>query len=71
MKAHGHSKKILVSQDAFTKAHKAKNGGWGMTYVHTALLPYLRKNGVNEMAIRNILEKNPQRVLTFAKPHAI
>jgi len=67
----GHSKKILVSQDAFTKAHKAKNGGWGMTFVHTALLPYLRDKGVTGTDIKNILESNPRRILTFLEPRII
>lgn len=64
----GHSKRILVSHDSFTRAHKAKYGGWGMTFVHTALLPYLRSKNIQERSINDILEQNPRRVLTFVKP---
>ncbi len=65
---YGYEKQILVSHDSFTKGHKAKYGGWGMTFVHTALLTYLRSKGVQERSIKNILENNPKRVLTFVKP---
>ena len=69
--ANGHSRRIVVSQDSFTKAHQAKYGGWGLTFIHTALIPYLRSKNVSDRAIRHIVEENPRRILTFVQPQKL
>ncbi len=64
----GYSKQLLVSHDVCNKAQQKEYGGYGFTFVHSVLLPYLRAEGVSESAIDNILKQNPRRVLTFVKP---
>jgi phosphotriesterase-related protein len=64
----GHSERVLVSQDVCTKMQLVRNGGYGFTFVHTALVPWLRRRGVMPGAIDNLLVNNPRRVLTFAAP---
>ena len=64
----GYSKQILVSHDMYTKFHLTKFGGNGLTFVHSTFITYLREKGIKESDIRNILEKNPMKVLTFVKP---
>ncbi len=64
----GYSKQLLVSQDVCTKAQLKENGGFGFTFVHSVLLPYLRQQDVSGAAITDLLQNNPKRVLTFVKP---
>ena len=65
---YGYSNRIMVSHDVYIKPHLKKFGGYGFTFIHTRLLPYLRSKGASERAIKNIMEENPKRVLTLAKP---
>lgn len=69
--AYGHADRILVSHDVYTKPHLAKHGGFGFTFVHNSLVPYLRDKGVDERDIDTILERNPRRVLTLGKPQQL
>jgi len=64
----GHSERVLVSQDVCTKMQLLQNGGYGFTFVHSVLVPWLRQRGVTTRAIDNLLVHNPRRVLTFVKP---
>lgn len=67
----GYSRQILVSHDFFSKYQQTKYGGYGLTFVHSILIPYLRQKGISEIAIKNIIEENPKRVLTFSAPHQL
>lgn len=67
----GYSKQLLVSHDCCNKLQMTKFGGYGLTFVHTVLLPHLRSKGVGEKSIQNIIENNPRRVLTFVAPKGI
>lgn len=64
----GYSKQILVSHDVCSKVQLTKYGGYGFTFVHSMLIPHLRSRGVSEVAIKNIMENNPKRILTFVAP---
>lgn len=64
----GHAERILVSQDVCTKMQLLRNGGYGFTFVHTILVPWLRRQGVTARAIDDLLVNNPRRVLTFVAP---
>ncbi len=68
---HGYSTQLLVSHDIFSKLHLTKFGGNGLTYVHSVFIPYLKSKGVDETDIRNIIEVNPRRLLTFVRPKVI
>lgn len=67
----GYAHRILVSQDVCAKAFLIKYGGWGFTFVHKVLLPYLRDQGVNEKDLNTLLKDNPRRLLTFVKPRSL
>ncbi|MDP5070547.1 MAG: hypothetical protein NWQ45_06570 [Congregibacter sp.] len=67
----GHSARITVSQDIYSKFHLRKFGGEGLSYVHETLLPELRARGVSEVDIRNIIELNPRKLLTFESPQPL
>ena len=67
----GYSKQILVSQDIASKPQLTKYGGYGLTFVDTVLIPHLRSKGVSDEAIKTIIESNPKRLLTFAKPQRL
>lgn len=67
----GYSKQILVSQDVCTKFQLTKYGGHGLTFIHSKLIPYLQRKGISAQDIKNIIEENPKRVLTFAKPKSV
>ena len=56
---YGYSNRIMVSHDVYIKPHLKKFGGYGFTFIHTRLLPYLRSKGASERAIKNIMEENP------------
>jgi phosphotriesterase-related protein len=64
----GYSRQVLVSHDVCTKLQRVTSGGHGLTYVHNVVIPELRKRGVTDRAIHDILVDNPRRVLTFVAP---
>ena len=67
----GYSTQLLVSQDIFTKFHLRRFDGHGLSYIHSVVIPSLREKGVNEIAIRELIENNPRRVLTFVEPQPL
>jgi len=66
----GYEKQLLFSQDIFLKSHLTKFGGKGLTYIHKYFVPDLLSRGVSKVSIRQILQGNPQRLLTFDAPKA-
>ncbi|QCR32110.1 phosphotriesterase [Lysinibacillus sp. SGAir0095] len=62
--ASGHGERVLISSShvGVAKGHEAKNIGFD--YMFTTFVPMLRKAGVTEEQIRQLLELNPQKVLT-------
>ncbi len=68
---HGYSRQVLVSHNYFSKHHQVKYGGFGLTYVHSVLLPYLKEQGVSEKAIQDIMENNAQKLLAFVAPRPL
>ena len=67
----GFASQLLVSHDFGTKLQMSKFGGYGLTFVHSMLFPYLRNNGVSERVINEIIVNNPRRVLTFVEPRSL
>jgi len=64
----GYSKQILVSHDMCTKFQLTRFGGFGLKYVHRALLPYFRDGGMTDSQINDIMTANPARVLPLSTP---
>ena len=62
--AAGHGDCLLISSNhvGVAKGHESKNIGFD--YLFTTFVPMLRKAGVTDKQIRQLLEENPQRVLT-------
>lgn len=61
----GHASKILLSSDFAQESALKKNGGPGLAQTVTVFGARLRKAGVPEPTLREILEDNPRRFLAF------
>jgi phosphotriesterase-related protein len=59
---HGHSDRLVLSQDVFLKMMLTRHGGFGYAYLLRHFVPRLRRHGVSEEAIRTMLVDNPRRV---------
>jgi len=64
----GYVDRILLSQDVCMKIHLKYYGGTGYSFVQEKFLPELKRQGVTQDQINNIMVDNPKRVLTFSKP---
>ena len=64
----GYVDRILLSQDVCMKIHLKPYGGTGYSFILDKFLPQLRRQGVAQDQINNIMLENPKRVLTFSKP---
>lgn len=60
----GFSAQILLSQDACTKLNLRRYGGKGIAHLLTTIVPELRRRGVPEPAVQQLLVDNPRRYLT-------
>ncbi|WP_017471522.1 phosphotriesterase family protein [Amphibacillus jilinensis] len=60
----GLGKQLLLSQDIFLKMFLKKYGGYGYSHIIENFVPRLRKKGVSESEIQQLLVKNPQTALT-------
>ncbi len=67
----GYASQMLVSQDVCTKFQLLEFGGYGFTFFHAELIPYLKMMGVGNQDIEQILVHNPKRILTFVAPQAL
>ncbi|MBN1382328.1 MAG: aryldialkylphosphatase [Deltaproteobacteria bacterium] len=66
MKA-GYADRILISQDICTKHRLTKFGGEGYSHILQNVLPMMRRKGMNEDDIQNIVVKNPAGILSFVR----
>jgi len=64
----GYGKQILLSQDVCTKTDLKAFGGSGYSFVAEQYIPYLRRLGVTEEQVGELVVGNPRRLLTFAAP---
>ena len=60
----GYEEKILLSNDISRESYFSSRGGVGYSHLFQSFLPRLRKEGVDERAIRTMVEDNPKRFLT-------
>jgi phosphotriesterase-related protein len=60
----GFGDRILISQDVFTKIQLIRYGGFGYGHILRDFQHRLREVGLDDRAVRQLLEENPRRVLT-------
>ncbi len=64
----GYTDRVLISQDTCSKIQLKHFGGTGYSFILETFLPHLRRLGVTEKEIDQIVVENPKRLLTFAEP---
>lgn len=62
---HGHLDRVVISHDICYCTRLTKFGGHGYGYIHRHILPLMLRRGFTEDEIAAIMERNPQRILTF------
>lgn len=62
----GYIDRLLLSQDVFLKMMLTRLGGFGYAYVVKHFLPRLKRHGVDDAAVRQLMIANPRSV--FAGP---
>ncbi len=58
----GHLDRILLSQDVFLKMMLSRYGGNGYAFVVKHFLPRLKRHGMDETSLRDLMTTNPRRV---------
>ncbi len=64
--AAGYRDRILLSQDVFLKMMLTRYGGWGYGYILRHFVPRLRRHGLTDEDIHELLVYNPRRVFSAA-----
>jgi len=60
----GLSNQILMSHDICTHTRLRRGGGHGYGHILSGVVPVMRRKGLSDKALSNILEATPQRLLT-------
>jgi phosphotriesterase-related protein len=60
----GYGNKILMATDVCTKIDLHSYGGWGYDHILTNIIPRLKKKGLSNEMINEILVTNPRKALT-------
>ncbi len=61
----GYLDRILISQDIATKVQLKRYGGTGYSFILESFLPHLRRIGISDEHINQIMVESPKRVLTL------
>ena len=61
----GFSDRIMLSCDVCTKDMRVRYGGHGYVHIPRYFVPLMRRKGVPESVIQDVVVHNPARVLTF------
>ena len=61
----GHGDRICLSSDFSNGKYLRKNGGPGIDMILKTIVPRLRRAGVDEATLHEILVDNPRRALAF------
>jgi len=61
----GYSKKILLGHDICTKHRLKAFGGHGWDHILINIVPRMKKYGISTQDIKNMIAKNPQKILTI------
>ena len=63
--AHGYGKQILISHDICYKCRYRAYGGHGYTHIAYNAVPAMRRRGMNEEQINDLLVENPRQFFAF------
>jgi len=63
--ARGHQDQVLMSHDIAYKSSLTKYGGYGYHHLLVNVVPRLRRKGVDDAGLRQLLADNPRRAFTF------
>ena len=63
--SHGFGKQILISQDICFKCSYMSYGGHGYAHILNNVVPVMRRRGISEDQINDLLRGNPKRFYTF------
>jgi phosphotriesterase-related protein len=61
----GHVSQLLLSHDVFVKTSFRQYGGYGYDHILTHIVPMLRKKGVSQSHIDQMLIENPKKILAI------
>jgi len=64
----GWADRIVLGHDVCQKLQLQRYGGHGFSYISEHFLPYLRRLGVDEATLDDLMVANPARWLTFVTP---
>lgn len=59
----GFASRILISQDVCTKLHLLEYGGYGYAHILRTIVPRLKRIGLDDMLLEQILIANPAKLL--------
>ena len=63
----GYQEQLVLGHDAGTRGYqKAWGAGVGLDYMLTIFVPRLRREGMSEAAIEDMLINNPARIFAWA-----
>jgi len=62
----GYLNSVLMSHDVFLKMMLTRHGGFGYGYILKHFVPRLKRHGVDDAAIKDMLVDNPRRVFSAA-----
>ena len=60
--------RLLISQDICTKHRTSKYGGHGYYHILENVVPFMRKKGISDEVIKQIIVENPARLLPLRTP---
>lgn len=66
----GYTNQLLISQDVCTKMQWRHYGGMGYDHILRTIVPRLRRRGLDDATLSQIMVANPRRLLTPAAPYA-
>jgi len=61
----GYVDQIVISHDICAKTRRVRYGGWGYAHILNYVVPMMRRRGITQEQIDNIIIANPRRLLTF------
>ncbi len=67
----GYADRIVLSQNVNSKIRWKAFGGTGYSFIEESFLPYLKRKGVDNAQIEQMIAENPRRILTFSAPQPL
>jgi len=64
----GYGDRLVLSHDVCTKTSLKAYGGTGYSFIEERFLPYLKRQGLSDAEIAQLVAENPKRLLTFVAP---